>query len=60
MLPGFTSVYSDLVLVTLDFIGTVLNNPHTEWNNVSAVSFQDTFNQVITGKTKNKKHLNNF
>jgi len=42
---------------TFNFIHAVLSNPNTEWRNMSVVSFQDIFDQVITGK---KKHLNNF
>lgn len=29
---------------------TVLRKPNTEWKNVLFFSFQDSFNQVITGK----------
>lgn len=54
-----TSIYIFLFCswaATFNFIHNVLSNSNTEWENMSVVSFQDSFNQVITGK----KHLNNF
>lgn len=48
VIPVFTSFYS--VLELQRFMCTVLSNPNTEWKNMLFFSFQDSFNQVITGK----------